>query len=147
MQQHMWSRQLEANGFDLWFSSEMPNTYCDSASYIQLLTGWKSWTLAVTFAVCFLSVTGKRYREGKEGQQINQVDLNWRLNQYNLSTLPSHWCCDSPVLEVGSVLYFSYSVPPQPTELPVDWCGKHCPHSHPQWQMWKVGHCAKRPGQ
>lgn len=90
-------------------------------------------------------MTEKRYREGKEGRQTDQVAVAWRLNQYNLSTLVSPRCRDSPVLEVGSVLYFSYSAPPRPLELPADWCGKHRPRSHPQWRRWKVGRCGKRP--
>lgn len=89
-------------------------------------------------------MTEKRYRDGKEGRQINQVAVAWRLNQYNLSTLVSQ-CCDSPVLEVGSVLYSSYSAPPRPPELPADWCGKHRPRSRSRRQRWKGGRCGKRP--
>lgn len=54
-------------------------------------------------------------------------------------------CCDSPVLEVGSVPHFSFSEPPRPQELLAHWCGKHRPRSHPRCQRWKVGHCGRRP--
>lgn len=87
----------------------------------------------------------RRHREGKEGRQIDRAAVAWRLNQYNLSTVVSSQRCDSPELEVGSVLYFSYSALPRPLELPADWCGKHRPRSHPRWQRRKVGRCGKRP--
>ena len=87
----------------------------------------------------------KRYRERKDGRQIDRVAVAWWLNRYNLSTLVCPECCDSPVPGVGSVLYFSYSAPPRLPELPADWCGKRHPRSHPRWQRWKVGRCGKRP--
>lgn len=116
-------------------------------SFFQNIRRDEHWLVGEKRRQRIVSMTEKRYGEGKEGRQINQVALAWRLNQYNLSTLLSPQCCDSPVLEVGSVLYFSYSAPPRPLELPVDWCGKHRPRSHPRWQRWKVGRCGKRPGQ
>ena len=87
----------------------------------------------------------EKVQKGKEGRQIDHIAVAWQLNQYNLSTLVSSLCCDSPVLEVGSVLYSSYSAPPRPLKRPADWCGKRCPRSHPRWQRWKVGHCGKHP--
>ena len=57
---------------------------------------------------------------GKRGRQIDQVAVARQLNQYNLSTPVSPRRCDSPALEVGSALGFSYPAPPQLLELPAD---------------------------